>query len=989
MFWKADKYRIGIAGFLILATLTVATGSSVYVVMQHQAQSILSKSLEAALKGNVDLFEGQIAREMGNAAMIASRPFVIDSEIQVNAGNIKGKENLQRIAESFIAYGFDGVSFLDARGNEVAKAGRFSRNPRLNIPIDTRHSTFLLWNGQFILQTSTGIFDPQGRSIGVVKTETDLRLLASTFNRLTSIGKTSELALCGRVEGNPKEMDCFLSRISGSKFQRLQRRVGDKALPMNYALEGSAGLIFARDYRGQMVAAAYAPVGKRGIGMVLKIDQKELYGPVTEQLKYIALLLVALVILGGLLLHWMVTPLVRQLLASKHALQQENEKNMALLRSASDGIHILDTEGNIIEVSDSFCEMLGYRREEMIGMNVSRWDAGLLGKELAASLGRQFAQHERSLFETRHRRKDGSVFDVEISGLSLQLEGRSVLFNSARDITERKEKDDQLRQSKRRLEELLENMSSGVAVYRATPDGADFVFVNINRSSERMDQVRREDLIGKTLMEVYPGSEEMGLLGAFRRVWQSGKAEHFPVSLYRDERIAGWRENYIYRLESGEIIAIYDDVTERMQLQEALRHERDFMDAIFQSAGTLILALDREGNIVRFNRAAEEFTGYRFAEVKNKPFFWKNFLLPEQRGDVEAVFNLALSGTIKTRYENVWVARNGEERIFDWSNTLLLDDKGEMRFLITVGIDITERKRADDYLRLISSVFHYADEGIVITDRKASILEVNPAFSRITGYDREEALGKNPRILHSDRHDQAFYETLWGELLEKGHWSGEIWNKRKNGEVYPERLTLSVVKNEEGETLRYIGLFSDITHIKTHQQQLERMAHHDALTGLPNRMLLNDRLDMALAQAKRGGEKLAVCFMDLDGFKPVNDTFGHKAGDILLVEVAKRLLAISRATDTVARLGGDEFVLIFQDISGEAECGQMLSRIMEVIGQPFHIDGHDIRVSASIGVALYPDDTDGDSLLRHADQAMYVAKQTGRGRFHFFDASTD
>ena len=1121
MFLKHEGYRISLVGFLILMTLTLVTGISVYLVMQHQAESTLSKRIEAALKSNVDLFDNQVDRGIDDARMVATLPFVTDNLIQINAasGNIKGKIDLRRIAESFVSHGFDGVSFYNAHDFEVARSGHFLQNPKLRIPINTQHTAFLLWNGQFILHASTDILDQQGRRIGIVMTETDLPLLTNAFANLASIGKTAEFALCGPVEADPLKMDCFLNRISGRESQRLQRVVDDKALPMNYTLEGKTGLIFARDYRGKKVVAAYAPVDKLGLGMVLKIDQTELYSPVTEQLKYIAILLAALVILGGLLLYWMATPLVRQLfdsrrelMASKQAMQKENEKYQALLRNASDGIHILDTGGNIIEVSDSFCNMLGYRREEMIGMNVSQLDAGLSEAKIADALRQQFAKQGYSLFETRHRRKDGSVFDVEVSGFPLELDGKPALFNSSREITERKEKDQALRQSKKRLEELLENMSSGVAVYQATQDGTDFIFININHASERIDKVRREDLIGKKLTEVFPGAGEMGLLAALNRVWQSGKAEHFPVSLYRDERLSGWRENYIYKLDSGEIVAIYDDVTERMLLQEDLQHERDFMDAIFQSAGTLILAIDREGAIVRFNRAAEEVTGYSFNEVKSKPFFWKKFFLPEHRDEVEGIFKSALSGTLNARYEYFWMTRKGEKRLFDWTNTLLFDDQGKMNFLIAVGVDITERrqaetlirmqsnalnsstngvaiadathpdlplvyvnpafeeitgysasellgrnsrflqgkdrnqpelveirtclregrpwkatlrnyrkdgslfwnrikispildkegklthflgiinditerKRADDHLRLISSVFHHADEGILITDKNASIIEVNPAFSRITGYAHEEVLGKTPRILHSGRQDKAFYEAMWREILENGQWSGEVWNRRKNGEIYPERLTLSAVKNDEGETIRYIALFSDIASLKSQQQQLEQMAHHDALTGLPNRTLLNDRLDMALAQAKRSGGKLAACFMDLDGFKPVNDTFGHEIGDLLLIEVAQRMLVISRATDTVARLGGDEFVLIFPDISDQVECRQMLSRVMDTISQPFNIKGHEIRVSASIGVAFYPDDADGDSLLRHADQAMYVAKQAGRNRFHFFDAA--
>ncbi len=301
---------------------------------------------------------------------------------------------------------------------------------------------------------------------------------------------------------------------------------------------------------------------------------------------------------------------------------------------------------------------------------------------------------------------------------------------------------------------------------------------------------------------------------------------------------------------------------------------------------------------------------------------------------------------------------------------------------------ITDRKNTENHLRLISEAFAHADEGILIVDRQGNIVEANPACSRITGYSREELLGKNPRIFQSGRQDDAFYAAMWGEILSQGHWTGEIWNRRKNGEVYPEKLVISVIKDGADEPVNYIGLFSDISTLKEQQRQLELLAYHDPLTGLPNRALFDDRLSLSMAQARRSGGKMALCFMDLDGFKPVNDSFGHRVGDMLLVEVANRLTATLRATDTVARLGGDEFVMILSEIQDEQECENMLLRIMDSIREPYTLEGTRIEISSSVGVTLYPDDgVNADALLRHADQAMYLAKDSGRNCCHFFDGT--
>ena len=323
-----------------------------------------------------------------------------------------------------------------------------------------------------------------------------------------------------------------------------------------------------------------------------------------------------------------------------------------------------------------------------------------------------------------------------------------------------------------------------------------------------------------------------------------------------------------------------------------------------------------------------------------------------------------------------------------WFHVAVYSPKPE--HFVAVFDVITERKNTENHLRLISEAFAHADEGILVVDRQGDIVEANPACSRITGYSREELLGKNPRIFQSDRQDAAFYAAMWEGILSQGHWAGEIWNRRKNGEVYPEKLVISAIKNGADEAVNYIGLFSDISTLKEQQRQLELLAYHDPLTGLPNRALFDDRLSLSMAQARRSGAKMALCFMDLDGFKPVNDSLGHRVGDMLLVEVAKRLSATLRATDTVARLGGDEFVMILSEIQDDQECESMLQRIMDSIRKPYVLEGVQVEISSSVGVTLYPDDgVNADMLLRHADQAMYLAKDSGRDRCHFFDGTVN
>ena len=288
-------------------------------------------------------------------------------------------------------------------------------------------------------------------------------------------------------------------------------------------------------------------------------------------------------------------------------------------------------------------------------------------------------------------------------------------------------------------------------------------------------------------------------------------------------------------------------------------------------------------------------------------------------------------------------------------------------------------------LRLAAGVFEHAREGILITDARGTIIEANASCSALTGYDHAELIGQTPRLLRSGKHDISFYKALWDKLRNDGLWLGEIWNRRKDGELYAQLTSISSIRNERGEVTNYIGLLADITNQKLNQDSLERMAYYDALTGLPNRLLLADRMHQAIARCSRHNTLLAVCYIDLDNFKPINDRWGHSAGDSLLIEVARRLSNCLRQDDTVSRLGGDEFVILIGDLPDIGECDQTLQRVADALATPFQIDSETASVSASIGVTIYPNDShDPDTLLRHADQAMYAAKQAGRKRIQYF-----
>lgn len=330
----------------------------------------------------------------------------------------------------------------------------------------------------------------------------------------------------------------------------------------------------------------------------------------------------------------------------------------------------------------------------------------------------------------------------------------------------------------------------------------------------------------------------------------------------------------------------------------------------------------------------------------------------------------------------VWIEDRG--KVVAWTS-----DHQPQRMAGTHTV-ITERKLVEDQMRLSASFLAAAQEGVMVTDADNIITDVNPAFTIISGYTREEVIGQRPNMLSSGRHGPEFYRQMWAQLEREGSWRGEIWNRRKNGDVFPEQLSITALRDDAGELTHYVAVLSDISYLKEHEQELRRMAHYDALTGLPNRRLLSDRIQQAFAQTRRRGDEMAIVVLDLDDFKPINDALGHEAGDRVLKEVAQRLRQVLRGGDTAARLGGDEFVLVLLNLDDRGECEQALERILDALAKPITLDRGDIQISASLGATIFPaDDADPDTLLRHADQAMYRAKQEGRNRFHVFDARQD
>jgi diguanylate cyclase (GGDEF)-like protein/PAS domain S-box-containing protein len=439
-----------------------------------------------------------------------------------------------------------------------------------------------------------------------------------------------------------------------------------------------------------------------------------------------------------------------------------------------------------------------------------------------------------------------------------------------------------------------------------------------------------------------------------------------------------------------------DMIQQRTAQLEKSSHELAESEEKFRLISTAakdaIIIIGTDEQVIFWNPAAEAVFGYNADEVIGRNLH--NLLTPtarrkEAHQGFSSFIHTGTGGFIGKTFEISALHKSGEEFPVELSiSAIRLQNSWHALGIIR---DITTRKKAEEKLHLAANVFTYAREGITITTADGTIIDVNDAFTRITGYSRNEVLGKNPRILSSGRQDKAFYVAMWRDLLEQGYWYGEIWNRRKDGEVYAEMLTISAIRDAAGHTSQYVALFSDITPIKEHQNQLEHIAHYDALTTLPNRVLLADRLHQAMVQVQRHQQRLAVAYLDLDGFKAINDHHGHDVGDQLLMTVASRMKQALREGDTLARLGGDEFVAVLLDLPDIEASVPLLSRLLTAAALPVHSGDLVLQVSASLGVTFYPqtDELDADQLLRQADQAMYQAKLAGKNRYHVFDAEQD
>jgi len=425
------------------------------------------------------------------------------------------------------------------------------------------------------------------------------------------------------------------------------------------------------------------------------------------------------------------------------------------------------------------------------------------------------------------------------------------------------------------------------------------------------------------------------------------------------------------------------DVTERKRIETALRKKEGYQRALLDNFPFEVWLKDTESRFLAVNQMFAKTFG---ADDPDALIGKTDFDIASE--NLATAYRLDDKTVMDSKQRKIVEEEIEQPRGRKWVETYkapVIDDTGKLWGTVGFARDISERKQIETELRIAATAFE-SQEGIVITDADTVILKTNRSFTDITGFRSEEVVGQKMNFLKSGIHDHAFYRDMWSTIFETGYWQGEIWNRRKDGQIYPEWLTITAVKNDKDQITHYVGTMLDITARKAIEDEVRHMAHYDVLTNLPNRSLLTDRLHQAVAQVRREKGKLALLFLDLDNFKPINDNLGHAAGDLLLQQVAHRLVScMRRESDTVARLGGDEFVILLVHIDDVREAETLARKVVQIISRPFELDTHIINISTSIGIAMYPDDgVDSSSLLKLADMAMYQAKEDGRGCFRLY-----
>ncbi len=541
----------------------------------------------------------------------------------------------------------------------------------------------------------------------------------------------------------------------------------------------------------------------------------------------------------------------------------------------------------------------------------------------------------------------------------------------------------------------MESIQSGLfqnqldAIFKTTRDGIALLdyetnFIDFNPAYLAMTGFSRDELLQKSCIGLSAPEDISRSVMVIKKVLEEGYVDFYEKTcVVKDDRHVYVHMSLALLPQTRQILIATRDMTQFRDQQTALMKSKQQFESLLEFSPIPALISDFEGNVYKLNHAFIRLFGYSREDIPDIESWWQR-ACPDSayRNGLKQQWDEVLASKLKT-----FTPIEARVSCMDRSVRIIRFHLGiSDTLIVTQCEDITEIRKLETSMRLSQNVFENASEGILVTDSATRIISVNSSFEQITGYHRNEILGNPPNVLKSNRHDKEFYTKLWETLLREGHWQGEIWNRKKSGEIYIQRQSINIVRDAQGRITNFVSVFQDISELKLKEEQIVHMAYHDALTGLPNRLLLTDRISRNIERAKRHHARFAVLFLDLDRFKQINDTLGHNVGDDLLQIIAKRLSLICRAEDTLSRLGGDEFIILIDQFESDEQLLKILSRLLNVVREPAIIEEHHLTVSTSIGIAIYPEDgVTADILIKNADAAMYESKKSGKNSYSFFN----
>ena len=638
--------------------------------------------------------------------------------------------------------------------------------------------------------------------------------------------------------------------------------------------------------------------------------------------------------------------------------------------------------GAIVDANMAASRFYGYSLEHLRNMNIGQINS-MSTEQAEGFLGRMLKEKD-SNFIVSHCLSSGELRTVEVYCSLLDVAGRTLFLPIIHDITERRGVEQSIQEARERVE-ITFNSSPNAEIISRLSDG---YITDVNNAFIKLTGYAKQELVGHAILDFNFWINPEDRRKYVEELKSRGLCENFEAHFRRkdDSKFTGSLSAGLTTIQGVDhIVATLLDITERKQIEQRndvlLRRQQ----ALMRSALEGIHIMDAQGNIVETNDTFCQMLGYTREEmsglnVADWDAQWSREELTER---FEKMIHMD-GALFETRH------RRKDGSLIDVEVSTTGAEIDGQFFLYASSRDITERKKNEESQRIAAVTFD-TQEAIMITTPDAKILRVNQAFHEVTGYSKDEVVGHNPRIFQSGRHDAAFYRAMWSALHATGKWSGEIWDKRRNGSIYPKMMTITAVHDNEHNLTHYVAVFRDISNRKKSEQEIHQLAFYDPLTALPNRRLLMDRLQQGLAASARNGRYGALLFLDLDHFKTINDTRGHATGDLLLIEATRRLLTCVREGDSVARLGGDEFVVLLEALGSEAdEAASQTELVAEKIryelDKPYMLSDFECHLTVSIGIGLFIDhEESAESLLQHADVAMYQAKSAGRNAIRFFD----